>query len=172
MSFCQVFLDVFTCTAVFLNECDRFRSPAERFDSETSRAGKKIQHHRAVNPIDKTNLDLFRFAHFVALAFVTVYFVHRDWPGLKWPIFRPAIRCGQHSLEVFCFGIFLSFAGHFVLVEISNRAWMQIFVSVAGIALMTALAYLLTWYQGLDKRMAEAAEAARPQPALPSGDRG
>ena len=127
---------------------------------------------RAVNPIDKTNLDLFRFAHFVALAFVTVYFVHRDWPGLKWPIFRPAIRCGQHSLEVFCFGIFLSFAGHFVLVEISNRAWMQIFVSVAGIALMTALAYLLTWYQGLDKRMAEAAEAARPQPALPSGDRG
>src|SRR5206468_3386050 len=93
---------------------------------------------RAVNPIDKTNLDLFRFAHFVALAFVTVYFVHRDWPGLKWPIFRPAIRCGQHSLEVFCFGIFLSFAGHFVLVEISNRAWMQIFVSVAGIALMTA----------------------------------
>ena len=127
---------------------------------------------RAVNPIDKTNLVLFRFAHFVALAFVTVYFVHRDWPGLKWPIFRPAIRCGQHSLEVFCFGIFLSFAGHFVLVEISNRAWMQIFVSVAGIALMTALAYLLTWYQGLDKRMAEAAEAARPQPALPSGDRG
>ena len=127
---------------------------------------------RAINPIDKTNLDLFRFAHFVALAFVTVYFVHRDWPGLKWPIFRPAIRCGQHSLEVFCFGIFLSFAGHFVLVEISNRAWMQIFVSVAGIALMTALAYLLTWYQGLDKRMAEAAEAARPQPALPSGDRG
>jgi hypothetical protein len=124
----------------------------------------------AVNPVDKTNLDLFRFMHFVALAFVTVYFVHADWPGLKWPIFRPAVRCGEHSLEVFCLGIFLSFAGHFVLVEISNAAWMQILVSLAGIALMTALAYLLTWYQRLDKRMAEAGKI-RPQPAA-SGVRG
>ncbi len=76
------------------------------------------------------------------------------------------------SLEVFCFGIFLSFAGHFVLVEISNRAWMQVVVSFAGIALMTALAYLLTWYQRLDKRMAEAAKTARRKPAVRSGDRG
>jgi hypothetical protein len=125
---------------------------------------------RAVNPIDKTNLDLFRFLHFVALAFVTVYFVHRDWRGLQWPVFRPAVRCGEHSLEVFCLGIFLSFAGHFVLVEISNAAWMQIVVSFAGIALMTALAYLLTWYRRLDKRMAEAGKI-RPQPAA-SGGRG
>jgi hypothetical protein len=125
----------------------------------------------AVNPIDKTNLGLLRFMHFVALALVTVHFVHRDWAGLAWPVFRPAILSGQHSLEVFCFGIFLSFAGHFVLVEISNAAWMQILVSVAGIALMTALADLLTWYRRLDKRMAEAAEAARAKPAA-SGSRG
>jgi hypothetical protein len=125
----------------------------------------------AVNPIDKTNLGVLRFLHFVALALVTVHFVHRDWPGLAWPAFRPAIECGRHSLEVFCFGIFLSFAGHFVLVEISNVAWMQILVSVAGIALMTALADLLTWYQRLDKRMAEAAEAARAKPVA-SGSRG
>jgi len=98
--------------------------------------------------------------------------VHRDSPGLNRPLFRPAIMSGQHSLEVFCLGIFLSFAGHFVLVEISNRAWMQVVVSFAGVALMTALAYLLTWYQRLDRRMAEAAEAARPQPAVRSGDRG
>jgi hypothetical protein len=45
-------------------------------------------------------------------------------------------------------------------------------VSFGGAALMTVLAYLLTWYQRLDRRMAEAAEAARPQPAVRSGDRG
>ena len=50
-------------------------------------------------PIDKTNLDVLRFAHFLALAAVTVRFVPRDWPGLKSPILQPAIRCGQHSLE-------------------------------------------------------------------------
>ncbi len=127
---------------------------------------------RAVNPVDKTNLAPLRFLHFVALALVTVHFVHRDWAGLDRPVFRPAILSGQHSLEVFCFGIFLSFAGHFVLMEISNRAWMQVVVSFAGIALMTALAYLLTWYQRLDKRMAEAAKTARRKPAVRSGDRG
>jgi hypothetical protein len=126
---------------------------------------------RAVNPIDKTNLDLLRFLHLVALAYVTVHFVHRESPALRRPIFRPAIECGRHSLEVFCLGIFLSFAGHFVLVEISNRALMQVLVSFAGIALMTALAYLLTWYQRLDRRMAEAAEAARAGLAARSGDR-
>ena len=32
-------------------------------------------------PIDKTNLDVLRFAHFLALAAVTVRFIPRDWPG-------------------------------------------------------------------------------------------
>ena len=43
-------------------------------------------------PIDKTNLDVMRFAHFLALATVTVRFVPRDWPGLRSPILQPAIR--------------------------------------------------------------------------------
>src|SRR6267378_4465365 len=42
-------------------------------------------------PIDKTNLDVLRFAHFLALAVLTVRFVPRDWPGLKSPILHPAI---------------------------------------------------------------------------------
>ena len=33
-----------------------------------------------IYPIDKTNLDVLRFAHFLALAAVTVHFVPRDWP--------------------------------------------------------------------------------------------
>ena len=69
-------------------------------------------------PIDKVNLDVLRFAHFLALAAVTVYFVKADWPGLKSPWFKPAILCGQHSLEIFCLGVFLAFAAHFVMVEI------------------------------------------------------
>ena len=31
-------------------------------------------------PIDKTNMDVLRFAHFVALAVVTVRFIPADWP--------------------------------------------------------------------------------------------
>jgi hypothetical protein len=70
-------------------------------------------------------------------------------------IFRPAIKCGQQSLEVFCAGIFLSFAAHVVLVEISGAIWMQIVVSIVGILMMTALAYYRSWSKKADKAPAK-----------------
>ena len=73
-------------------------------------------------PITKTDLDVLRFAHFLALAALTVRFLPRDWSGLKSPWLRPLILCGQHSLEIFCLGIFLAFAGHFVLAEVAGGA--------------------------------------------------
>ena len=76
-------------------------------------------------PINKTDLDVLRFAHFLALAAITVRFLPKDWPGLKSPWLRPLILCGQHSLEIFCLGVFLAFAGHFVLAEISGGAGMH-----------------------------------------------
>ena len=63
-----------------------------------------------IYPIDKVNLDVLRFAHFLALAVVTVHFVPSDWPFLKSRWLWPPIACGQHSLEIFCLGVFLSFA--------------------------------------------------------------
>jgi hypothetical protein len=103
-------------------------------------------------PIDKANLDVLRFAHFLALAVLTVRFVRRDWTGLSSPLLRPAILCGQHSLEIFCFGVFLAFAAHFAMVEISDRIGMQILVSVLGIVAMVATAALITWYKKLEER--------------------
>ena len=71
-----------------------------------------------IYPINKTDLDVLRFAHFLALAAITVRFVPKGWPGLKSPWLWPLILCGQHSLEIFCLGVFLAFAGYFVLTEI------------------------------------------------------
>src|SRR5262249_9080745 len=106
----------------------------------------------AIYPIDKTNLDVLRIMHFLALAVITVYFVPRDWPALKSKIFWPAIVCGQHSLETFCLGVFLSFAGHFVFTEVSNRILTQVLISVAGIAIMVAIAALISWYRQAERR--------------------
>jgi hypothetical protein len=113
-----------------------------------------------IYPIDKTNLDILRLVHFMALALITLRLVPIDWPGLKSPLLRPAILCGQHSLEVFCLGVFLSFTGHFILVEVSPRLWMQITISIAGVILMVALAGLLRWYKKIEGR--------RPGPHPPS----
>jgi len=46
------------------------------------------------------------------------------------------IVCGQHSLEIFCLGVFLSFAAHFAMVEVSAGLWMQCVVSALGIVIM------------------------------------
>ncbi len=103
-------------------------------------------------PIDKINLDILRFAHFLALAALTVRFVPYGWPALKSRMFRPAILCGQHSLEIFCLGVFLAFAAHFVLVEFSQSVLMQITVSLLGISTMISVAWLLAWYKAVDER--------------------
>jgi hypothetical protein len=105
-----------------------------------------------IYPIDKTNLDILRILHFLSLAVIVVKLVPMGWPGLRARIFRPAIICGQHSLEIFCLGVFLSFAAHFVLTEISSRFLVQILCSAVGIALMVAAAELLTWYKNLDRK--------------------
>jgi hypothetical protein len=111
-------------------------------------------------PIDKVNLDVLRFAHFLALAALTVRFVRRDWRGLTSPLLRPAILCGQNSLEVFCLGVFLSFASHFAMVEVSDRVAMQVLVSALGIVAMVATAALITWYKKVEGRK----PGSRPTP--------
>jgi hypothetical protein len=112
-------------------------------------------------PIDKTNLDVLRFLHFLSLAVITVRLVPRDWPLLQSRWFFPAVVCGQHSLEIFCLGVFLSFAAHFAMVEINQGVGMQIAMSVLGIAIMVATAALISWYKGIEGR------SPRPRPGPP-----
>ena len=105
-----------------------------------------------IYPIDKTNLDVLRVVHFIALALLVVWLVPRDWPGLKSRLLRPAILCGQHSLEIFCLGVFLAFTAHIILTEVSGRISMQIAVSAAGIAIMVGVAALIAWYKIVEGR--------------------
>ncbi len=103
-------------------------------------------------PIDKTNLDVLRFLHFLSLAVLTVRLVPSDWALLRSRWLFPAVVCGQHSLEIFCLGVFLSFAAHFAMVEINQGVGMQIGMSLLGIAIMVATAALISWYKGLEGR--------------------
>jgi hypothetical protein len=57
------------------------------------------------------------------------------------------ILCGQHSLEIFCLGVFLAFAGHFVLAEVSGGAGMHFVISISGIVIMSAAAWVFSWYK-------------------------
>ncbi len=97
------------------------------------------------DPNDKTNLAPYRVVHLIALAVVVTRFLRRDSPVLQWRVLAPLIRCGRHSLQVFCTGIVLSFCAH-ALIELSrNSLWAQFLAGAAGILLMTTIAYVGTW---------------------------
>jgi hypothetical protein len=104
----------------------------------------------AFNASDRGNLAPYRVLHFFVIAFFVGRYLSNDWRGLEWPIFRPIIECGQQSLAVFCFGVFLSFAGHFVLMIGSGSLISQVSVSAAGIAVMTLVAYYISWSKRQD----------------------
>jgi hypothetical protein len=111
------------------------------------------------NPNDKTNLAPYRFLHFVAIVIMVIRFVPKDWRGLEWKVFDPLVVCGQQSLAVFCVGVFLSFVGHFELMMSSGSLFAQIFVSVTGIAIMTVVAYYISWSKKQDKPLPKPAVA-------------
>lgn len=104
--------------------------------------------------------------HFVIIAFLVTRFFPKTWPGLEWKVFAPMIKCGQQSLEVFCVGVFLSFIAHFLLTLSSGSVFVQIVVSAAGIALMTAVAYYRAWSKKQDKPPPRPKPA--PAPVVPS----
>ncbi|HSU07398.1 MAG TPA: OpgC domain-containing protein [Acetobacteraceae bacterium] len=115
----------------------------------------------ALMAIDKTNLDPPRLISILALLWLTVRLVPADARWLRsWPA-APLVLMGQHSLPVFCFGIFIGFFGRLGL-EASDGPAMQVLVNLGGFSSMTAVAALAAWY-------GERGRSARrpPLPATP-----
>ena len=118
--------------------------------------------------LDKTNLGPLRLLNFLALVVVTVRLVPRDAAFLRSSFAHPVILCGQNSLYIFCLGILLSYLGHLVLVEISHELAVQFLVSVAGCAMMIAVAAFLHWSKS-QARSFESRSAPLRGPVAPQG---
>jgi len=43
--------------------------------------------------------------------------------------------------------VFLAFAGHFVLAEISGGAGLHFIISISGILIMCGVAWVISWYK-------------------------
>lgn len=102
---------------------------------------------RILYPIDKTNMDILRFLHFMALAWLVRQAVKPHSRFLTWKILTPIRRCGEHSLQIFCLGTFLALTGQIVVANFDGSVPAQIAVSAAGIVIMSAVAYASTWFK-------------------------
>ena len=126
---------------------------------------------KQIFPFDKTNLSLWRLSHFLALAYVVIYFVRPENRFFHTAAAWPVILCGQHSLHVFCLGVFLSFAALIAIVEFDNSVLFQIVVNLVGVLAMIGTASVLAWYKAKERAArrpgSPAPVAAAPEPASP-----
>ena len=124
---------------------------------------------KLIYPIDKTDLDMLRFTHFLALALIVSRYVPRHWAPLTSKWLRPMVMCGQHSLPIFCFGVFLSFGAHWVLMQYTRGVWEQLVVSAVGILIMIAIAWVLDRAAKVPDLFVDAAEIEGGKTALEPG---
>jgi hypothetical protein len=104
----------------------------------------------ALLPNDRENLAPYRVLHLLALAFLFTDAVSKNSHRFGWKVLRPVLICGQQWLAAFCAGVFLSFAGHLLLITGPNSLAMQVLVSGAGLSIMTGIAYYVSWSKQQD----------------------
>jgi hypothetical protein len=122
---------------------------------------------RELSPLveDKADLAPLRLISFLALAIASAHIVRRDSRVLRGPAAQWIIRCGQHSLQIFCLGILLSVFGYIVLTSVRGDIPMQLAINLGGILLMVAVAALLTWSKASRRQSAAAVAASRTSAA-------
>jgi len=118
---------------------------------------------KAIYPIDKTDLDMLRFTHFLALAIFVTLFIPRKWKPLNSIWLRPMILCGQHSLPIFCISVLLSFSAHWILTQYTKGAWEQLAVSAAGILIMVVIAWFLNRAAKVPDLFVRVTESSQPE---------
>jgi len=123
-----------------------------------------------IYPISKTDLDLLRVAHFLALAYVAARWIR---PGAWLQHGVAAILClmGRYSLEVFCLSVLLAPLADAAGALSGDSTGVQVLAGMTGVALMTALA---AWLDMLRRpRNPQRAAAANAEAGLlPQGPPG
>ncbi len=101
---------------------------------------------RVLLSVDKEGLHPFRLISILALVWTASRLIPPGaaWLGSRWA--APFVLCGQHSLPVFCTGIFLSFLGRLTM-EVADGWWVDIAVNLIGGGLLLAVGALTAWFR-------------------------
>ncbi len=101
---------------------------------------------RVLLSVDKEGLHPMRLLSILALAWLTARLVPAGATWLRSRAAKSFVLCGQHSLPVFCAGIFLSFLARLAMEE--RPDWtMQAFVNIMGSTALVGVGALAAWYR-------------------------
>ena len=120
---------------------------------------------RTLMSVDKGGLHPFRLLSILALTWLCTRLISANAAWLRWRIAAPFIMAGQHSLPVFCAGIFLAFLGR-LATEANDGFWVQTGVNLGGAISLWAVAAVAAWYANKGRNRKKApVEAAVAEPA-------
>lgn len=88
----------------------------------------------------KSALVSYRIAYFFCLLVLAGAFLkeHRQWLNSRWAV--GVIRCGRHSLTIFCASVVLATFASLLLAAVHGGAWTQLAATLGGVAILLSLA--------------------------------
>jgi len=86
---------------------------------------------------------------FFIVAYVVLYFLPKSLVLWKSRPIRPLLLMGQNPLEVFCFGVVLTYLAGLVMRGSTGGVALLLSLEAAGVLLSMGFAYLLSWRQRL-----------------------
>ncbi len=115
---------------------------------------------RILMSVDKGGLHPFRLLSILALTWLCTRLVPKEAAWVRSIVAAPFVTAGQHSLPVFCAGIFLAFLGR-LATEVNDGFWVQTGVNVMGASALWAIAAIAAWYSNKGKSRRPASVESR-----------
>lgn len=97
--------------------------------------------------VDKTNLGILRYVHFLCLAYLSVAVLKGREHVLHRQLAAPVVKAGQQALPVFLTGIAMSFMGGMALDVWGRSIPKTLVVNAIGIALLVLVAIVIAWFK-------------------------
>jgi hypothetical protein len=102
----------------------------------------------AIAPLtSKTRFGLFRFLHFLSLAYLAYVAVGAGGSRLAGPIVDALCRLGQQSLAIFLSGMVLSFIASVALNLIGRSFLATAMINLGGVGILIVIARTVTWFK-------------------------
>ena len=97
--------------------------------------------------VNKTHVGVFRYLHFLALAYLSFIAVGEAGHRLKGPVVRVISKVGQQSLGIFMLSLVLAFSASALLNVIGRTYFTVPLINLGGMAIMVGVAYLMAWFK-------------------------
>ena len=96
---------------------------------------------------NKTNLDLWQYAHFLATAQLAIVLLKGRESILASPWCRPIVKCGQQALSVFLCGMLLSHLCSMLLMRTGDGWGIQLILNAGAATILLGTAHSVAWFK-------------------------